>query len=134
MWAIGQVVLPIAAAAPSGSARCERVGLGDEELGLTTEPETGCVLGPMRKQMIVQRKRRSHGVGNPRVGCVAGRKVDARTQTEAAPDGKTDMRCRPAYQRLPTDVSGSDSPSARSVRANADRTGGRLMIICAFSA
>ena len=36
VWAIGQVVLPIAAAAPSGSARCERVGLGDEEPGLTT--------------------------------------------------------------------------------------------------
>ena len=30
--------------------------------------------------------------GTPRVGCVAGRKIDARTQTEAAPDGQTDLR------------------------------------------
>ena len=41
--------------------------------------------------------------------------IDARTQTEAAPDGQTDMRCRPADQSLPTDVSGSASPSARSI-------------------
>ena len=76
----------------------------------------------IREQNIVQWRGRSHGVGNPRVGYVAGRKTDARTQTEAAPDGHTDMRCRPAHQSLPTDVSGSASPSARSIRTTADRT------------
>ena len=46
--------------------------------------------------MIVQWRGRSHGKGNPRVGYEAGRRckpsTDARTQTEAAPDGQTDMR------------------------------------------
>ena len=43
-------------------------------------------------------------MGNPQVGCVAEHMLDARTQTEAAPDEQTELRCRPANQSLITDV------------------------------
>lgn len=51
--------------------------------------------------------------GNPRVGCVADGNIDARTQTEAAPDVHTDRR-EPAHQNLLTDVSSPVSSLARS--------------------
>ena len=57
--------------------------------------------------------------GNPRVGCEAGRETDARTQTEAAPDEHTELRCRPANQSLITDVSSPVPSSARTKKMRA---------------
>ena len=44
-------------------------------------------------------------------------RTDARTQTEAAPDEQTEMRCRPANQSLITDVLRSVPSSARSIES-----------------
>ena len=55
---------------------------------------------------LVQRRERSRGKGNSRPSFVADRKVDARSKTGTAPDGKTDMR-EPANERMLTDVSGA---------------------------